>query len=114
MCAAAAELEHSCGPGLPRTLVPVGMNARIVVGEGPAALEAVRAYREAGPGGDVVLVSADEHLPYNRPPLSKDFLRALSYGWCILATGASPKPLPVPGVKDRHGPRWPPRTAEAR
>jgi len=78
MCAAAAELEHSCGPGLPRTLVPVGMNARIVVGEGPAALEAVRAYREAGPGGDVVLVSADEHLPYNRPPLSKDFVRGES------------------------------------
>jgi NADPH-dependent 2,4-dienoyl-CoA reductase/sulfur reductase-like enzyme len=91
-----------------------------------------------------VLVSADEHLPYNRPPLSKDFLRGeseedalpledggfyrrhgievrlgtraqaldtgrrvvtlcdgetLSYGWCILATGAGPKPLPVPGAE---------------
>jgi NADPH-dependent 2,4-dienoyl-CoA reductase/sulfur reductase-like enzyme len=91
-----------------------------------------------------VLVSADEYLPYNRPPLSKDFLRGesqedalpledeafyrhhdievrlrtraeavdsgrrvlslsngetLSYGWCILATGASPKPLPVPGAE---------------
>ena len=115
----------------------------VVVGGGPAALGAVRAYREAGAGGDVVLVSADEPLPYNRPPLSKDFLRGeseeealpleergfhhdhdvevrlgtraqaldtgcrvvtlsdgetLSYGWCILATGASPKPLPVPGA----------------
>ena len=99
---------------------------------------------EGGAGGDVVLVSADEHLPYNRPPLSKDFLRGeseedalpledggfyrrhgievrlgtraqaldtgrrvvtlcngetLSYGWCILATGACPKPLPVPGAE---------------
>ena len=116
----------------------------VVVGGGPAALEAVRAYREGGAGGDVVLVSADEHLPYNRPPLSKDFLRGeseedalpledggfyrrhgievrlgtraqaldtgrrvvtlcdgetLSYGWCILATGACPKPLPVPGAE---------------
>ncbi len=89
-------------------------------------------------------MSADEYLPYNRPPLSKDFLRGeseedvlpledgrfyrrhdievrlqtraqaldtgrrvvtlsdgetLSYGWCILATGASPKPLPVPGAE---------------
>ena len=115
----------------------------VVVGGGPAALEAARAYREAGAGGEVVLVSADEHLPYNRPPLSKDFLRGesaeddlpledgdfyrqhdievrlrtqaqaldpgrrvvvlsdgqtLSYGSCILATGASPKPLPVPGA----------------
>ena len=116
----------------------------VVVGGGPAGLEAVRAYREAGSGGEVVLVSADEHLPYNRPPLSKDFLRGeseedalaleeegfyrhhdievrlgtraqaldtdhrvvtlgdgetLSYGRCILATGASPKPLPVPGAE---------------
>ena len=50
----------------------------VVVGGGPAALEAARAYREAGAGGQVVLVSADEHLPYDRPPLSKDFLRGES------------------------------------
>ena len=116
----------------------------VVVGGGPAALEAARAYREAGAGGQVVLVSADEHLPYDRPPLSKDFLRGeseedalpledegfyrdhdievrlrtraramdtarqavilsdgetLRYGQCILATGASPKALPVPGAE---------------
>ena len=116
----------------------------VVVGGGPAGLEAARAYREAGADGEVVLVSADEYLPYSRPPLSKDFLRgeseedvlpledggfyrhhdigvrlrtrvqaldtgrrvvtlsdgeALSYGWCILVTGASPKPLPVPGAE---------------
>ena len=107
-------------------------------------MEAVRAYREEGADGEVVLVSSDEYLPYNRPPLSKDFLRGeseenvlpledggfyrhhnievrlqtraqaidagrrvvvisdgemLSYGWCILATGASPKSLPVPGAE---------------
>ena len=89
-------------------------------------------------------MSGDDYLPYNRPPLSKDFLRGesqedilpledesfyrdhgievrlqtraqaldsgrrvvtlsdgeiLSYGWCILATGASPKSLPVPGAE---------------
>jgi 3-phenylpropionate/trans-cinnamate dioxygenase ferredoxin reductase component len=116
----------------------------VVVGGGPAALEAARAYREGGAGGEVVLVSADEYLPYNRPPLSKDFLRGeseedvlhledesfyrhhdievrlgtraqaldtgrrvvtlsegetLSYGWCVLATGACPKRLPVPGAE---------------
>jgi NADPH-dependent 2,4-dienoyl-CoA reductase/sulfur reductase-like enzyme len=47
----------------------------VVIGGGPAALEAARAYREGGAGGEAVLVSADEYLPYNRPPLSKDFLR---------------------------------------
>src|ERR1700722_14402235 len=116
----------------------------VVIGGGPGALEAARAYREGGADGEVVLVSADEYLPYNRPPLSKDFLRGeseedvlgledgsfyrhhdievrlgtraqaldtgrrvvtlsdgetLSYGWCILATGACPKPLPVPGAE---------------
>lgn len=100
-------------------------------------------------------MSADEHLPYSRPPLSKDFLRGeseeealpleergfyhdhdievrlgtraqaldtgcrvvtlsdgetLSYGWCILATGASPKPLPVPGAEG-SGVGAPPATA---
>src|ERR1700728_4748546 len=57
---------------------PVTAERLVVVGGGPAALEAVRAYREAGADGDVVLVSADEYLPYNRPPLSKDFLRGES------------------------------------
>jgi NADPH-dependent 2,4-dienoyl-CoA reductase/sulfur reductase-like enzyme len=50
----------------------------VVVGGGPAGLEAARAYREAGADGEVLLLSADEHLPYNRPPLSKDFLRGES------------------------------------
>jgi 3-phenylpropionate/trans-cinnamate dioxygenase ferredoxin reductase subunit len=89
------------------------------------------------------LISADEHLPCNRPPLSKDYLRGetgekdlplesavfcrergiqvrlrtraqrldcgrraltladagtITYRWCILATGAAPAPLPVPGA----------------
>jgi NADPH-dependent 2,4-dienoyl-CoA reductase/sulfur reductase-like enzyme len=115
----------------------------VVVGGGPAGLEAARAYRKEGGDGEIVLVSADEHPPYNRPPLSKDFLRGeseeddlpledagfyrhhgievrlrtralaldagrrvvtlsdgetLSYGRCILATGASPKPLPGSGA----------------
>jgi 3-phenylpropionate/trans-cinnamate dioxygenase ferredoxin reductase component len=123
---------------------PVTAGRLVVVGGGPAALEAARAYREAGAGGEVVLVSDDDYLPYNRPPLSKDFLRGesqedalpledsdfyrrhdievrlrtraqavdagrrvvalsdgdiLSYSRCILATGASPKPLPVTGAE---------------
>jgi hypothetical protein len=57
MCAAAAELEHSRGPGgLPRSRRSGLTGRKALVGE-------------------VVLVSADEYPPYNRPPLSKDFLR---------------------------------------
>lgn len=52
-------------------------SALVVIGSGPAGFSAARAYREAG-GGAVVLVTADLHLPYNRPPLSKDFLRGES------------------------------------
>ncbi|GLY27204.1 NAD(P)/FAD-dependent oxidoreductase [Kineosporia sp. NBRC 101731] len=47
----------------------------LVIGGGPAGLSAVRAYREEGGKGRVVVVCADPDAPYDRPPLSKDFLR---------------------------------------
>jgi 3-phenylpropionate/trans-cinnamate dioxygenase ferredoxin reductase subunit len=53
-------------------------SALVVVGSGPAGLSAARAYRKAGGVGGVLLVTADLYLPYNRPPLSKDFLRGES------------------------------------
>lgn len=46
----------------------------LVIGGGPAGLAAVRAYRGEGGRGRVVVVSADPDAPYDRPPLSKDFL----------------------------------------
>ena len=50
----------------------------VVVGGGPVALQAARAYRGEAAGEVRCLVSADAHLPYKRPPLSKDFLRGES------------------------------------
>ena len=47
----------------------------VIAGGGPAALATARAYREAGGDGDVTLVTPEAMIPYNRPPLSKDFLR---------------------------------------
>jgi 3-phenylpropionate/trans-cinnamate dioxygenase ferredoxin reductase subunit len=47
----------------------------VIIGGGPAGLEAARAFRGVDAEGEVTLVSADEYLPYQRPPLSKDFLR---------------------------------------
>ncbi len=47
----------------------------VVVGGGPAAFAAAAAYREAGGGGHVRVVSADNDPPYNRPSLTKDYLR---------------------------------------
>ena len=45
-----------------------------VVGASLAGLRAVEALRRAGYDGRLVLVGAEAHLPYDRPPLSKDLL----------------------------------------
>ncbi|WP_242892146.1 NAD(P)/FAD-dependent oxidoreductase [Actinomadura litoris] len=50
------------------------MDSVIVVGGGLAGLRAVQGLREGGHTGAITLVSAERHLPYDRPPLSKDVL----------------------------------------
>jgi NADPH-dependent 2,4-dienoyl-CoA reductase/sulfur reductase-like enzyme len=120
----------------------------VVVGGGLAAGTLAGAYREAGGDELVTILSADDRPPYNRPPLSKGFLRGdiedesqtfvrqpefydenvidvrletevtgidteahevvigdgerLAYGRLVIATGARPRTLPVPGI-DRVG-----------
>src|SRR6476619_3119050 len=61
--------------GIDRAPVAAGL---LVVGGGPAGHAAAAGYRAAGGGGRVVIVSADAVPPYQRPPLSKDFLRGES------------------------------------
>ena len=46
----------------------------VVIGAGQAAAAAIRAMRAAGLRGRIALVGEETHLPYERPPLSKDFL----------------------------------------
>lgn len=46
----------------------------VVVGAGQAAAAAIRALRRSGFSGPVELVGSERHLPYERPPLSKDIL----------------------------------------
>lgn len=46
----------------------------VVVGASLAGLRACEALREEGFGGRLVLVGAEGHLPYDRPPLSKEIL----------------------------------------
>ena len=114
----------------------------VIVGAGMAGGKAAETLREEGFDGRVVLVGAEPHRPYERPPLSKDYLRGESpdpawlqsdEGWypandvelrettvvesidagegavvlsggerigydrLLLATGAEPRRLPVPG-----------------
>ncbi|MGE4372498.1 MAG: 3-phenylpropionate/cinnamic acid dioxygenase ferredoxin--NAD(+) reductase subunit [Xanthobacter sp.] len=46
----------------------------VVVGAGQAGAAAAVAMREAGFQGRIILVGAEPHLPYERPPLSKEVL----------------------------------------
>jgi 3-phenylpropionate/trans-cinnamate dioxygenase ferredoxin reductase subunit len=50
----------------------------VIVGGGPAAQAAAGAYREAGGTGTVTILAREDELPYERPPLTKDFLRGES------------------------------------
>jgi 3-phenylpropionate/trans-cinnamate dioxygenase ferredoxin reductase component len=116
----------------------------VIVGASLAGAKAAETLREEGFDGRVVLVGAEEERPYERPPLSKDYLRGevgrekvyvhdegfyadhdielrlgstavsldtantrlelddgehLSYDRLLLATGAEPRRLPVPGTE---------------
>ena len=52
---------------------------RIVgIGGGVASAAAVAELRACGFVGDFTLVSAEDSVPYERPPLSKDFLMGRS------------------------------------
>jgi 3-phenylpropionate/trans-cinnamate dioxygenase ferredoxin reductase component len=115
-----------------------------VIGGGPAGRAAAGGYRRAGGAGSIGLVTDEHRLPYNRPPLTKEFLRGevdedelpieqvewftearvdlisgravdldttervatlsggreLQFEQCVLATGAEPTRLTVPGADD--------------
>jgi 3-phenylpropionate/trans-cinnamate dioxygenase ferredoxin reductase component len=114
----------------------------VIVGAGMAGGKAAETLREEGFDGRIVLVGAEPHRPYERPPLSKDYLRGeggmawlqedagwyaqnevelrtdtvvqsldvagsavalsggerLAYDRLLLATGAEPRRLPLPGA----------------
>jgi 3-phenylpropionate/trans-cinnamate dioxygenase ferredoxin reductase subunit len=48
----------------------------LIVGAGQAGAHAAIALREAGFAGRILLIGDEPHRPYERPPLSKDFLTA--------------------------------------
>ena len=50
----------------------------VIIGAGLAAAKAAIALREGGHDGPIMIVGDEEHPPYERPPLSKDFLMGKS------------------------------------
>lgn len=52
----------------------------VVVGGGMAGARAAEALRAEGHTGPVTLIGAEDHPPYDRPPLSKDVLRGAAEG----------------------------------
>jgi 3-phenylpropionate/trans-cinnamate dioxygenase ferredoxin reductase subunit len=51
------------------------MKRIVVVGASLSGIRAAEALRREGFDGDLVLVGSEAHLPYDRPPLSKQFLQ---------------------------------------
>ncbi|GAA4724846.1 Reductase C-terminal [Promicromonospora umidemergens] len=54
--------------------VRTGPSSLVVVGASLAGLRAVEAARKVGFAGRITLIGDEPHLPYDRPPLSKDLL----------------------------------------
>ena len=46
----------------------------VIAGASLAGVRAIEALRREGYGGEIVALSAEEDMPYDRPPLSKQFL----------------------------------------
>lgn len=61
----------------------------VVVGAGQAGVQLIDSLRSGGFAGAITLVSREAERPYQRPPLSKDFIAA--------GGDAEPEPLPLRG-----------------
>jgi 3-phenylpropionate/trans-cinnamate dioxygenase ferredoxin reductase subunit len=54
--------------------MPSGLMRVVIVGAGHGGFQLAASLRQNGFDGDVVLIGDEPHLPYQRPPLSKDYL----------------------------------------
>jgi 3-phenylpropionate/trans-cinnamate dioxygenase ferredoxin reductase subunit len=74
-----AEAAPSAAPSAGRSAGPGAKKERhVIVGASLAGATAAATLREEGFDGDVILIGAEPAFPYERPPLSKTFLRGES------------------------------------
>ena len=50
------------------------MENLVIIGAGQSAIQCITSLKKEGYFGSITLVGEEEHLPYQRPPLSKGFL----------------------------------------
>ena len=67
----------------------------VIVGGGPGGLSTARAYRGAGGRARVTILAAEPYPPYNRPPLTKEYLRG--------EMGRDELPIESPGWYGQNG-----------
>ncbi|YCK79850.1 FAD-dependent oxidoreductase (plasmid) [Arthrobacter sp. D3-18] len=61
----------------------------VIVGNGHAGIQVGDSLRQEGFAGEIIVIGEEEHPPYQRPPLSKDYL----------GSGTDPAPLPLRAAK---------------
>lgn len=69
----------------------------VIIGGGQAGLQAAASLRSEGFTGEVTIVAEEPGLPYQRPPLSKDYLKARLTDGADGVGGTSASPLPLRG-----------------
>ena len=79
-----------------------GLERIVVVGASLAGLRTVEGLRRCGYGGALVLVGAEKHPPYDRPPLSKEILQGR---WEVDRLALRRQPLEDLGLDLRLGRR---------
>ena len=82
-----------------------GMRSITVVGASLAGLYAARALRAQGFDGRLVIVGEEHHQPYDRPPLSKDFLTGAADQAQLALTDTERPPNSTPSGAGDHGRR---------
>ena len=64
-----------CSCALCSRVVPMTAGPVVIVGAGHAGFQLAASLRQDGFAGPIALINDEGHLPYQRPPLSKAYLK---------------------------------------